>query len=176
PTRAGRAPRAATRARARRTHQGSARGAPVRWRRYARAACGPRAARAARMSRPGASRMGSLALAASLLFVAPVIRAAPVSGAPGAAVAPAAAARGALIARPDSLQRLTERPGLVHPVPDYGLLGTASPAPKVAYGSFAAARESLVALTRRALGGCADSARWRRGPTPFLYRDRRVLE
>ena len=51
-------------------------------------------------------------------------------------------------------------------------IGGPEPRPTASYGSFAAARDSLRALLRRALGAYADSAAWSRAKVRFLYRDK----
>jgi hypothetical protein len=90
---------------------------------------------------------------------------------------PSPPAHGALLMRPDS----AGRPRYVRPSPvpaalDTGYLENEPPEPGASYGTFATARESLAVLFRRTMGGCADSARWVRARTRFLYIDKLTLE
>jgi hypothetical protein len=56
------------------------------------------------------------------------------------------------------------------------LLENEPPEPRVSYGTFASARESLAVLVLRTLGKCAGSARSVRGRTPFFYVDKLTLK
>lgn len=61
------------------------------------------------------------------------------------------------------------------PADDAQWATAARPDPRVGYGTFAVACDSVRALTRAALGAWADSARWSLRREPFTYRDRPKL-
>jgi len=124
-------------------------------------------------TRAAALELRSFAAATAILVGA----AAPCMLAARSDAAPAAApVHGALLARPDSLRR--GRIAIPPPAPsasDTILLDNEPEDPRASYGTFEAARESLAVIVRRALGACADSARWTRGRTHFLYWDKLTL-